>query len=183
MLILYLTSVLMLPIVSLLNLYAYGAGTPDPLRNFGEDRIYFISSIFSNLILAGIIYILTISRYKVIKIMSYVLFLIIIINNNNLIKIDARKLEANSKKMMDFIAYNRLLTKDKNKKVLIIGPSHLLWPSEFANKFYNTNNNLVIALDSSLDINNIDKKNWDRILLINYDEKKPNGQILEKVIK
>ncbi len=81
--------------------------------------------------------------------------------------------------MENFIKYIKIKTVDKNNKVAIIGPSHLLWPIYFVDHFYNTKNNLTLMLDSSDWIKEIDKKNYNKIVTIDYK----NDMITENIVK
>lgn len=176
---LYKASIITLPIVCFLNLYAYGDGAPHPLKSFGEDRIYFIASIFSSIILGTYVNFLWNSKNKLFKIASIGILLAIFFYNQRLIKTDMDKLRSNSLKMESFIEYVKLKTMDKNSKLTIIGPSHLMWPNQFTDYFYNTNENLEIILDSSNWNETIDKSDSKRIVLIDYKDDK----VTERIIK
>ncbi|MEK7100454.1 MAG: hypothetical protein AAB872_01425 [Patescibacteria group bacterium] len=176
---LFKTAILALPIVSFLNLYAYGEGTPHPLRDFGEDRIYFISSIFSSIILAYFLYLVWNSKNKIFKFITILILISSVIYNGYLIKRDSQKLNYTSQKMESFIKYIKTKTVDKNSKIAIIGPSHLLWPTYFVDHFYNTNNNLTFSLDSSDWKIELDKNNFNQVVVLDYK----NGMIIENKIK
>ena len=81
--------------------------------------------------------------------------------------------------MESFIKYIKTKTVDKNSKIAIIGPSHLLWPTYFVDHFYNTNNNLTFSLDSSDWKIELDKNNFNQVVVLDYK----NGMIIENKIK
>lgn len=180
--ILYKSSLIALPLVCFLNLYAYGEGAPDPLRNFGEDRIYFISSILSSLMIGLLAYLIWIGRNKIYKVVLIILLIVYIFYNGKIIYSDSLKIKPTSTKMEDFIKYTKSKTMNPNSKIAIIGPSHLLWPSLFLNNFYNTNNNLLFVLDSADWKNILGKEYWDKIIIVDYDIKAQN-KIVEKTVK
>lgn len=171
--------ILALPVVCLLNLYSYGDGTPHPLRDFGEDRIYFIPSIYGSILLGYLVNSLYIYKKLLIKLVAITLVTTSVFYNSYLIKRDTKKLTPTSTKMEQFIKYIQRETSDRNNKIAIIGPSHLLWPMQFVTLFYNTNNNLSFALDSSNWSETINKPDYDGIKSIDYIDSK----ILEKRIK
>lgn len=175
---LLMSTIVALPLVCFLNLYSYGDGVPHPLKYFGEDRIYFIPSIYSSIIIGYFLSWLWKMKGNTFKILATVLLLATVLYNGYLINRDASVLYENSKKMETFISYVKSVTIDKNVKVAIIGPSHLLWPIYFTNLFYNTNENLVFALDSSKWNETNDKTKFDKMVLIDYVDKK----IVEKKI-
>ena len=87
-------------------------------------------------------YLLTsIYNYKkvLVKLIAIVILTISVFYNSYLIQRDTKKLTKTSIKMEQFIKYIKLTTTDKNMKVAIIGPSHLLWTMHFVTFFYNTN--------------------------------------------
>jgi hypothetical protein len=176
---LYLTVVISLPIVCFLNLYAYGDGAPHSLRDFGEDRIYFIPSIFSSIILGYYANLIWNNKNKLVKIFTILIITGNVLYNSYLIDRDANKLNETSQKMEMFINFVKNETEDRDIKLKIIGPSHLLWPMQFVTLFYNSNNNLVFALDSSSWDEIIKKQDFDRIEAIDYVE----GKITRKIIK
>ncbi len=178
-------AILALPIVCLLNLYSYGDGATSPLRNSGEDRIYFIPSIYSSILLGYLV--TSIYNYKkvLVKLIAIVILTISVFYNSYLIQRDTKKLTKTSIKMEQFIKYIKLTTTDKNMKVAIIGPSHLLWPMHFVTLFYNTNDNLTFALDSSNWNGIINKSDFDKIVLLDYEDNDgtETGKIIENKIK
>lgn len=171
--------ILGLPIVCLLNLYSYGDGAPHPLRNFGEDRIYFIPSIYSSILLGYFINSLYNHKKIIIKLTTIAVLSIYIVYNSYLIQRDSKKLIPTSIKMEQFIKYIKVKTNNKDAKIMIVGPSHLLWPMQFVTLFYNTNNNLSFALDSSDWKEVIKKTQFDQIKSIDYVDSK----IIETNIK
>lgn len=173
------SAILALPVVCLLNLYSYGDGAPHPLRDFGEDRIYFIPSIYSSILVGYIINSTYHHKKRLIKLAAIAILIASIFYNSCLIDRDSKKLMQTSIKMEQFIRYVKVATTDKNIRVMIIGPSHLLWPMQFVTLFYNTNDNLVFALDSSSWRDQIREVNLDKILFLEYT----NGKIIEKQIK
>ena len=176
---LYITAVISLPLVCFLNLYAYGEGAPHPLRDFGEDRIYFIASIFTSIILGYIANLFWEKRSYFIKTLVILSLILSVLHNQFLIKRDANKLTETSNEMKHFIEFVKHETLDKNTKISMIGPSHLFWPMQFLTLFYGDKNNLSFALDSSDWKENILASNFDRILLVDYK----NSQIIRTVIK
>ena len=179
---LFRTAVFALPIVSLLNLYAYGDGTPDPLRNFGEDRIYFVSSIFSSLIVGTYSYLAWTGGKMISKIIVATILILYVTYNAILIGIGSNNIKPNSTKMETFITYTRANIANPNFKIAIIGPSHLLWPELFLSNFYNTNDNLLFILDSTDWLKSLDLNHWNKIVIVDYNDKEP-GKIIEKIIK
>lgn len=175
------TSVIALPIVCFLNLYAYGDGAPHPLRDFGEDRIYFIASIYSSIILGYFLTWLWDTKKKTLRFLSIMLMISFVIYNNYLINRDAIKLYDNSRKMESFINYVHGQTINNRVKTAIIGPSHLLWPMQFVILFYNTNEKLVFALDSSNWNETMDKSTFDKIKTIDYLDN--NGTETDKIVE
>lgn len=173
------SAILALPVVCLLNLYSYGDGTPHPLRDFGEDRIYFIPSIYSSILLGYFINSLYNHKKIIIKLITVAILSVYIFYNSYLIQRDSKKLTQNSIKMKQFINYVKVITTDRNSKVMIIGPSHLLWPMQFVTLFYNTNNNLSFTLDSTNWNETISKSDYDKIKLVDYVDNK----IIEKQIR
>lgn len=176
---LYKASILALPLVCFLNLYAYGTGTPDPLKNFGEDRIYFIPSIFSSLIIAFLFCNLWNLKGRLMKFVSVVIFISFLIYNNNQIQKDSLKLVENSQKMEQFINYIKSTITDNKVKVAIVGPAHLMWPNQFLDKFYNTNRNIAFILDSSDWKELKQSKEFDHVIFVDY----VNAKIVETQIK
>ncbi len=178
----YKMAVLTLPLVCLLNLYAYGGGVPDPLRNFGEDRIYFIPSIFGGIIYGYFAYSLFIVN-RVTKVITLVLLTTFVVYNNNMIFTNSQNLNSNSFKMSTFIQYVKRTTLNKSNKIAIIGPSHLLWPTTFLTNFYNQENNVVFYLDSENWLKETDGIDLDKIILVDYQQTTDGGQIIENIIK
>ena len=176
---LYTTAVISLPFVCFLNLYAYGEGAPHPLRDFGEDRIYFIPSIFTSIILGYIVNLFWNKRSYFFKTLVILSLILSILHNQFLIKRDADKLIETSNKMEDFIEFVKYETWDRNIKMAMIGPSHLFWPMQLVTLFYGDKNNLSLALDSTDWKENILASNFDKILLVDYKDK----QITKTVIK
>lgn len=172
-------AILALPVVCLLNLYSYGDGTPHPLRDFGEDRIYFIPSIYSSILLGYFINSLYNHKKIIIKLITVAVLSIYIFYNSYLIQRDSKKLTQNSIKMEQFINYVKVIATDRNSKVMVIGPSHLLWPMQFVTLFYNTNNNLSFALDSTNWNETINKSDYNKIKMIDYSD----DRIIEKQIR
>lgn len=177
--ILFKTSIIALPIVCFLNLYAYGDGAPHPLRDFGEDRIYFIASIYGSIVLGYIFAWLWDTKKRTLKFLSVTLLALSIIYNSYLINRDAIKLYDNSKKMESFINYIKMETADNNVNIAVVGPSHLLWPMQFVTLFYNTNDNLTFALDSSNWETSLERSNFDKIRVLDY----VNNKIIVEQIK
>lgn len=177
--ILFKTSMIALPIVCFLNLYAYGDGAPHPLRDFGEDRIYFIASIYSSIVSGYFLAWLWNTRKKFLKTLSIILLTLSVVYNNYLINRDAIRLYDNSRKMESFVNYIKKETYDNKIKIAVVGPSHLLWPMQFVTLFYNTNNNLVFSLDSSDWKTSLEMSSFDKIRAIDYRDNK----IIEEQIK
>lgn len=176
---LYKVSIFTLPIVCFLNLYAYGDGAPHPLKNIGEDRIYFISSIFTSIIFGTYFYYGSKAKNTILKLITITLFATYILYNSKLTNLGIKNLESNSDKMRTVITYVKQKTLDKDTKVLIIGHSSLLWPNQFMDHFYNTNNNLTIELDSSDWKETIKNKDFGRIFKIDYI----NNKLVDEIIK
>lgn len=183
--ILFKASVIALPIVCFLNLYAYGEEAPHPLRDFGEDRIYFIASIYSSIIFGYFLALLWNARKRSLKFLAIILLTASTIYNSYIINRDAIKLYDNSRKMESFIKYIRDETIDRSIKIAIIGPSHLLWPMQFVTLFYNTNENLVLALDSSDWKTSLERSSFDKIKAIDYlnNDGTETDKIVEEQIK
>jgi hypothetical protein len=173
------SAILALPVVCLLNLYSYGDGAPHPLRDFGEDRIYFIPSIYGSILLGYFINSIYVKGKILSKFIAIAILITYVFYNSHLIQRDSKKLTPTSTKMEQFIEYVKAKTHNRDAKIMIVGPSHLLWPIQFVTLFYNTNNNLSFALDSSSWGETISKSDYDEIKSIDYIDNK----ILEKTIK
>lgn len=178
---LFKSAVFALPITCFLNLYAYGDGMPHPLKSFGEDRIYFIPSIFSSIMLGTLVFWIYSIRGNILKTIMILIMIVYIAYNWGLINRNSQNVSLNSTKMMTFIRYVKYNTNDKDKKIAIIGHSGLLWPRDFLLHFYNTNGNLNLVLDSTDWKNTINPNDWDRINYLEYNE--TSQKIIEKIIK
>lgn len=166
------SAIIALPLVCFLNLYAYGDGAPHPLRDFGEDRIYFIPSIYNSIIVGYFLTYLWSSNKRFLKILSIAGFVSLLIYNKLLINRDLLKYNTAVNEMKNFISYVKNKSQDRNLKIAIIGPSHLLWPTQFLNLYYNTNNNLYFYLDSSTWKVQIKDLNLDSVFLLDYTNEK-----------
>lgn len=174
---LYKASLLALPLICFLNLYAYGSDAPHPLKNFGEDRIYFIPSLLSSIVIGYFFDWLIRNKSLIIKVLSLGFFIYFLVYNYNLINKDFGKLTDTSIKMEKFIDYIKLKTQNRDIKYAVVGPSHLIWPLPFVDHFYNTNSNLKLVLDST-DLNQIDIFGYE-IINIDYQD----NQIIETKTK
>lgn len=161
---LYLISILTILAVSFFNMYSYD-GNPSPLSNFGEDRIYFIPSIFASVIWAVLIWLCFKKNPGRYKIMSGVLITLYLLLNVNQIWPKMNQIQYVSTEMRNFINYVKTMP---DSQQVLIAPSHLAWPGILVTRFYKGKDFII---DTGYDgwedrLKNIDREN---ISVIDYD--------------
>ncbi len=169
---LYLVSIFTLLSVSFFNMYSYD-GNPSPLSNFGEDRIYFIPSIFASIIWAVLIWLCFNNNPRRYKVVSSVLITLYLFLNVNQIWPKMEQIQYVSTEMRNFINYVKIMP---DSQQALIAPSHLAWPGLFVNRFYKGKDFII---DTGYDgweerLKNIDREN---ISVIDYNFEGSNSDV------
>src|SRR5260221_495481 len=152
-LVIYLTIILSLFPISFLTMYAYNA-IPNPLINFGEDRIYFIHSILFAIIWGMIIkaFLKTKNKIRYIVVVCIVT-LFFLLQNILTIYSEMDKIALPSTLAKNFIQTMKPLSPAFNQKTIIIAPSQLLVTKFLYENLYNIPLKNFITLDETTSYN------------------------------
>ncbi len=156
----YTTAVLSLFPISFLTMYAYNA-IPNPLINFGEDRIYFIHSILFAIIWGIIVkaFLKTKNSFKSLLAISSIAFLFLF-QNLSYINKDLENIALQSNRTSNFLNTMKSISGKLNKKTLIIAPWQLLVTEFIYENLYNIPKKNFVTLDNTTQ---------SKIMNISYD--------------
>lgn len=145
---LFLTFVISFFILSLMMLYAYNTN-PNPLKFFGEDRMYFVHSILIAFIWATLLKFFF-GRNKIIyKATALLIGAIFLITNISLIREDMNRYQYRSNIYKSFINYIKNLSPSFNDKTVIVAPADLIRSTDdFIRKYYNLDKATFVVLEN-----------------------------------
>lgn len=192
----YLSSMIMIPILLFLNLYL---GKIDPLYNMRGYTYYFLPNIYSQdpsltaslkgdrcymlpylflaIIISILIYVLFINFKKFYKAFTIVFITGYVLYNASLVRINIDKIQPASEDMKKYLSYIKYISPKLNNQSFVIVPREFLWPSQLIRQVYNLPRIQFIANYTNWKeiITNIDKKN---IVLIDfYYGHTPDGKL------
>jgi len=146
----YFSLILSLLTVCFLIMYAYNA-VPNPLINFGQDRIYFVHSIFFAIIWGIVIKAffagLKINNYRKLYVLIVLVFLL---QNIPLIWTDIDSTTIHSEIIRKFLQTAKTLSPNFNKNTILVAPWEPLTASSVISDFYNMSPNKFLVYDDSL---------------------------------
>lgn len=191
----YLTSVLVIPILLFLNLYL---GKVDPLHNIRGynyyflpsnypnseifsnalkgDRYYFVPMIFVSIIWTMLLSVLNLKKFKLNLVVIVTVFLLYIYSNISLIWVNMDRIQFNSNLMKNYLNFIKGKSEEFDNETIILSPRPLIWPAPFIRLFYGNPDIRFINSQSMWreEIGNINPKN---IYYFDYDPK--TWQILD----
>lgn len=170
---LYLTCASALPLMAFLNIYAYNS-TANPLKDFGEDRTYFIPSLAVAIIWAVWIKLLSPKNKSTAKIIYAIFAILFITYNINLIWKNMDDNQYKPSALNQFIKYSKTISPEFTNDSVIVAPSPLLWPANFINLFYGNQKLIFVSFDEGWE-EKIKPYKKDDVFILDYDYKKdPN---------
>ncbi|GEM_PF-4831292 len=142
----YLTLIASLVALSFMLMYAYDT-IPNPLTNFGEDRLYFVHSIFFAIIWGIIIKTFLEHRKKNTYIFSasFIIFLFLV-QNIPFIWSDVQRAYVHSVIAEKFLNTIKTLSPSLNKNSVIVLSSELMTTANVPSRFYNIDNKNLLLL-------------------------------------
>ncbi len=144
----YLTLIASLFIVSFLLMYAYNI-IPNPIINFGEDRIYFIHSIIFAIIWAMLVKaFFGLKNKKLYMKMAIVIGLMYLFQNIPVIWRGMNDIEIHSQIVGNYIKTIKGLSQEFNKNSVIVETPELITVSAFVERFYHISNTNFISFDN-----------------------------------
>lgn len=171
---LYLATLLSLPVTSFLNIYAYDS-SPNPLKNFGEDRIYFISSICSSIVLALLLKSFFKKATDAYKIASVIILICYISYNSQLIWKNIDLAQYKSEAMKRYLVKVDHLSPQFKEKVIIVAPPEFQWPIALIRLKYNNQNIEFMAFHTGWE-KEINLNDKSAVFVLDYDYELLPGQ-------